>query len=163
MGFRHVPQRGFPGPSEIPRLRHPRVSIHPKTKRIMSINHSVPHPKIFQIIQKVVTVARKGLHHKEAHLLAPAFLKGQMPVSLALATRISKIIIQEWIFHQEKWEQRMLGPVAQQAAQLVALQQDQQEMWLVLPLELELELALVRQQAAPQVVLRPVVQQQELQ
>ena len=95
--------------------------------------------------------------------MAPAFLKGQMPVSLALATRISKIIIQEWIFHQEKWEQRMLGPVAQQAAQLVALQQDQQEMWLVLPLELELELALVRQQAAPQVVLRPVVQQQELQ
>ena len=55
-----------------------------------------------------------------------------------------------------------MGTVAQQAVQLVALQQDQQEMWLVLPLEPEPEPVLVRQQAAPQVV-RPVVLQQELQ
>ena len=45
---------------------------------------------------------------------------------------------------------------------LRTLQQDQQEMWLVLPLEPEPEPVLVRQQAAPQVV-RPVVLQQELQ
>ena len=95
-------------------------------------NHWDPILKIFQISQEAATKARKGPPIKVAHIPVLPLPEAKRSVSLALVMRIFKIIIREWISHQEEWKALVLKLAVRQEVQLAVPQQNRQEIWLVL-------------------------------